>query len=192
MNFARGSLFLPIFIPCQIIFYNDQGPVRGLDSQFFILLSLKANKRPQITFIYERLKYVLETCLRDYFFPELTRKRFVFIALKNIVKFQESFITQNFYDSAFIYLCSFVFQTSHICETYGIYLFLSDIPSRSIHVVADGKVSFFLWLIFHHVYISNHLYPFIYFFQVLATVNNAAMNLRVHISFCSSVFVFFG
>ena len=97
-----------------------------------------------------------------------------------------------FYDSAFIYLCSFVFQTSHICETYGIYLFLSDIPSRSIHVVADGKVSFFLWLIFHHVYIPNRLYPFIYFFQVLATINNAAMNLRVHISFCSSVFIFFG
>ena len=77
-------------------------------------------------------------------------------------------------------------------KSYSVYLFLSDIPSRSIHVVADGKVSFVLWLIFHYVYIPNHLYPFIYFFQVLATINNAAMNMSVQVFILHSDFISFG
>ena len=52
-----------------------------------------------------------------------------------------------------------------------------------------------------HIYIYIHtphlLYPFIIdghsgCFYILAIVNNAAMNVRVHTSFPISVFVFFG
>ena len=37
---------------------------------------------------------------------------------------------------------------------------LSIIPSRSMHVVANGKIHSFLWLIFHCIYIPLSLYPF--------------------------------
>ena len=67
---------------------------------------------------------------------------------------------------------------------------LSMITSRSIHVVANGKISFFfLWLIniplcrynhiiFIHSYIDGHLG----YFHILRIVNDAAVNIEVHIS----------
>ena len=46
-----------------------------------------------------------------------------------------------------------------------------------------------------YIFISHFLYPFIHqwtlCFPILAIVNNAAMNMRVHISFQDSVFIFF-
>ena len=86
--------------------------------------------------------------------------------------------------------------------TYCICLSLSDISlsiilSRTIHVVANGRIPFFLWL-------SNiplcahwpHLYPFIcwWTFWLLPYLgcckNNAAMSIGVHVSFWISVFIF--
>ena len=68
----------------------------------------------------------------------------------------------------FHFVCSFVlFSRLHISEIIW-YLFfsisLSIIHYRSIHVAAYGKISFFFngWVIFHCVYISHLLYPFIY------------------------------
>ena len=78
-----------------------------------------------------------------------------------------------------------------------------------MHPRHNGKVSFFLWLIFHCIYIyiyiyiyththtSHLLYPSIYQwvlrpFHILPTVNNAAKNIQVHIPFWISIFVFFG
>ena len=75
---------------------------------------------------------------------------------------------------------------------------LNMIPTRSIHVFANGKISCFLWLsnIFHCGAILHFLYPFICWcipmlLLYLGSVNNAAMNTQVLISFWISVFIFF-
>ena len=74
-------------------------------------------------------------------------------------------------------------------------------PSKSIHVAANGKISFFLWInsiplcvcvCIHHIFficlsVDGHLGCFL----ILAIVNNAAVNIRVHVSFQISVFVLF-
>ena len=73
-----------------------------------------------------------------------------------------------------------------------VFVFLLDLPSltmiiSSIHVAANGIFTFFLkngWVVFP-LYIWPHLYPFTLLwtscFHVLAIVDSAAMNTRVHI-----------
>ena len=81
---------------------------------------------------------------------------------------------------------------------YGIYLALSDLfhfslmPSKSIHVATNGNISFFSWpssILCGCVYspIDGHLGCF----HVLTIVNDAAVNIIVHISFQISVLSFF-
>ena len=72
---------------------------------------------------------------------------------------------------------------------------LSMIISRSVCVVANGIISFFLWLSNIPLYQINNIF-FIHssvdghlgFFHVLAVVNSAAMNIEEHVSFRISVF----
>ena len=82
---------------------------------------------------------------------------------------------------------------------------LSIMPSRSTHGAVNDKISlffFFLWLSNIPLCVCAHAHIYIFFvhlsangnlrcFRILATVNNAAMNTRVHVLFWISVFLFF-
>ena len=70
-------------------------------------------------------------------------------------------------------------------------------PSRSILIIANVKIFFFMANIpYLSIYLSHILYPFMdgYLdcFHILAIVNNAAINIGIHVSVLISVFIFFG
>ena len=73
---------------------------------------------------------------------------------------------------------------------------LSMILSRFIHGAANGIISF-LWLSSIPLYIcttslSIHVSMDLGCFHVLVTVNSAALNIRVHLSFWIRIFIFSG
>ena len=84
-------------------------------------------------------------------------------------------------------------------------VFLSDISlcmtvCRSIHVSADGTISFLFHdqVIFHCTYAPHLLHPFICqhnrhlgYFRVLAIVNSATNNTGVHVSFQAMLFCWY-
>ena len=78
------------------------------------------------------------------------------------------------------------------------FISFSIIPSRSIHVVSNGMISFFYsYVIFHYIYLPYFPYIFVYWWMLrllpfLAIVNNAATYIGVHVSFWVIVFVFPG
>ena len=71
----------------------------------------------------------------------------------------------------------------------------SLMPSKSIHIVTNGKISFFIWL--KCAYVPHFLYTFVCQwavrcgFHILAVVNNGAVNRGAHI-FQANFFILFG
>lgn len=75
----------------------------------------------------------------------------------------------------------------------------SMMPSGFIHVVTNGRVSFFLMPEWNSILYIHHItfYPFIpwqklRFFHILAIVNNALVNLGMEMSLQYPVFITFG
>ena len=76
---------------------------------------------------------------------------------------------------------------------------LNMVFSASIHVSANGRISFFdySWMIFHYKYLQQLLYPFVSvdghlgFIMSWLIVNSAPLNIRVYVSFWTSIFIVF-
>ena len=71
---------------------------------------------------------------------------------------------------------------------------LSIIYSRSIHVVANGRISFFFMTNIPSYHIPHPLYPssLDWHLDCLAVVNRAAVNIGVHVPFFFFFFVSLG
>ena len=61
-------------------------------------------------------------------------------------------------------MCFWIPHINDITQHFFLWLtFLSMTVSKSIHVAANGLISFFnSWVIFHYIYIKKHLYMYIY------------------------------
>ena len=86
------------------------------------------------------------------------------------------------------------YEWSHMMFVFLWLILLSIIPSSSIHIVANGKISFFLiakWysivyichIFFIHSSIDRHLGSF----HTLAIVDSAAINIGVHVPLWNSI-----
>ena len=97
------------------------------------------------------------------------------------------------------------FYIPHVSEIrWYLFVFLRFIsphirPSRSLSVVTNGKISFFLiaelyFLVYilHIVFIHSSLHGHLGCFPILVITNNVSINIGMHTTFQISVFIFFG
>ena len=93
-----------------------------------------------------------------------------------------------------LYFLNFPYKRYHtVCLSLIDFISLSIMPSKAIHVDANGKILFFLWLsseIHHIFFIHSSVDGYVGCFRVLATVNNATVNTGVHVSFQMRVLIF--
>ena len=70
-------------------------------------------------------------------------------------------------------------------------------PTSFIHVVANGKIAFFLWLNniplykYHILYIHSSIHGYIGCFHIVDIVNDAVMNLSLRVFLWNSYFISF-
>ena len=94
-------------------------------------------------------------------------------------------------------ICITSFRIPHIRDVIWYFSFsvllttLSMTLSRSIHVAANGLISFLLmveWYIYHVFFIHSSVNGYLTCFHVFVIVNSAAMNIGMYVSFQATFF----
>ena len=91
-----------------------------------------------------------------------------------------------------VFLCVWVCVCVCVCLCVCVCVCITS--SLSTHLLADTLVVFISWLlcVYHIIFIHSSLGGHFDCFHILAVVNSAAMNIGVHVSFQSNVFICFG
>lgn len=108
------------------------------------------------------------------------------------------FVFTSFCFDLFVWFCFFTGETSIFVFCLTDLFHLPD-TLWPIHLSQMARFhSFYVWILIHCIYIHHIFFislsvsRLLGCFPVLSVVNNAAINIGVHVSFWGSVFVFFG
>ena len=99
------------------------------------------------------------------------------------------------------FLVCCIFYIPHISDitqylSFSVWLIsLSIMPSKSIHVAANGKMSFFFydWVVFHCMYVYTHIFYLGWTLRLLPYLGNynVSMNIGMFVQFWIGAFAFF-
>ena len=141
-----------------------------------------------IYFVYSSVLYIVGVKLIIYSFPHLSTS----VTIKLFSVCDSVFLSQ--ISSFFIFFLWFYTQLISYDICLSLTISLSMIIYNSIHVVANYIFSFCLWLsnISLHIYTTSSLLILMYgqlgYHHIFVIVNNAAMNIGLHVPFWIRVF----
>ena len=124
----------------------------------------------------------------------------LFLSFSQLVTTSLFFLSVSLFLFCYSYLFYFldsIYKWYHTAFVFLWHILLTIMPSKSIHVVVNDKISFFFgWVVFLCIYILHILYPFICWWmlrllQYLGNCKQCYYSSGVHVYFQISVFFSF-